>query len=137
MSDDRDNQRALRKIIDHGRNYGMGPRAMAKAIKGMEATLVSMDEYSTIGKEVWERLVDAMKQQWIIDGEWSQYHSMVAQGQGWGLSHVKGMWQVVTLDPAKFKDDEAARLYVLEHEKDQNSSLYAIAVQAVIVGNMR
>jgi hypothetical protein len=115
MSDDRDNQRALRKII-----------------KGMEATLVSMDEYST-----WERLVDAMKQQWIIEGEWSQYHSMVAQGQGWGLSHVKGMWQVVTLDPARFADNEAARLYLLEHEKDQNSSLYAIAVQAVIVGNMR
>ena len=115
----------------------MGPKRISKALASVEHTLAEMEKLVIGGEQVWKEVVDNMKQQWIIDGEWSQYHAMVANGQGWGLSYRDGMWRIISLDMTKFDTDEAARLYVLRNEKDQNSSLYAFAVRAVIVGNMR
>jgi hypothetical protein len=78
-----------------------------------------------------------MQQQWIIDGVWSHYHLIMAGHDGWGLSQIDGMWQVVALDMKKFPTSEDARLHVLANEHHQDSSLYATAIHAVIVGNMR
>lgn len=62
---------------------------------------------------------------------------MVATSEGWSLSYINGMWQVVTLDPAKFKTDEAAHKHVLMNEHDTLNRIYAQAIEAVVVGNFK
>ena len=81
-----------------------------------------------------------MKQTWLIDGEWSQYHNTTAVQQGWVLSHKSGLWEIVAIDVAMFPTDEAARHHVLACEANpehKEHTLARIAVNAIMVGNMR
>ena len=81
-----------------------------------------------------------MRQAWIIDGEWSQYHDMTARRKGWHLTQRDGMWQITTADTEKFLTDDDARLHVLAAESDpdhEQFTLAMIAINAIMVGNVR
>lgn len=87
-----------------------------------------------------KRWIEHMSQQYIIDGEWSQYHHMVSATKGWGLSQVQGMWSIVTTDTQKFPTNEEARQHVLACELDtqcEEYNLAQLAINAIMVGNVR
>ena len=74
---------------------------------------------------------------WIIDGEWSEYHNMVANQDGWGLTQRQGVWEIVTHNSQLFPTDNDARLHVLAHEHDEETSLFRTALSAVFIGSIR
>jgi hypothetical protein len=77
-----------------------------------------------------------MKQTWIIADEWSEYHQNVARTLGFALSHVSGMLEIVSTSPDKFASNEDAREYVVAHEHDTTNSIFMLAINAIIMGNM-
>lgn len=84
-------------------------------------------------KEIWK----SMAQNWIIDGEWSEYHRMVAQQDGWSLTQKQGMWEITSLDEKKFPTDDDARQHVLANEFNEENIIYGYAINAIMVGNVR
>jgi hypothetical protein len=76
-----------------------------------------------------------MKQQWIIDGQWSHYHQQVAHKQGWALTQVMGMWEVTTRNEKVFATNKDALQHVLKRESE-GDPLAEYAVQAVMAGNL-
>lgn len=128
-------QRDLLKRARHGVHYGMGRRKLTEGF---------IDESATIPPGTWAALKrtveEYMKQRWIIDGEWSQYHVNVAHQKGWGITQVQGLWQVVTTSPTLFPTNEAAKAHVLACEADPTHpehTLACIATNAIVVGSIR
>ena len=78
-----------------------------------------------------------MSTEWVIQDEWSEYHAMVAATLGFLLVYNEGLWEIHTLDDRLFPTDEDARNFVLAHEHDQDTQIYAYAIRAIIVGSMR
>ena len=147
---------AKKRMLFH--NYGAGPQALTKAIKasanyrqqdlsaqailrGFEATIMSYTESGEITTKAiddfYKRYEDHMKQRWIIQDEWSEYHAMVAQQLGFSLVFNKGMWEIHSADLVKFPTNEDARNFVVEHEHDDTNMIYRFAIQAIIMGSMR
>ncbi len=84
--------------------------------------------------------VKQMSQTWIIEGEWSQYHHLMAHRCGWGLTQRQGMWEIVSVNHEKFPTDDDARKHVLSAEGDPEHgefTLASIAINAAMVGNVR
>ena len=150
---------AKSRVFNH--TYDSGPQALTKAIKaikasanyqqqdlsaqailrGFEATFISYTESGEITNKTvydfYKRYEDDMKQRWIIQDEWSEYHAMVAQQLGFSLVFNKGMWEIHSADLVKFPTDEDARNFVVEHEHDDTNMIYRFAIQAIIMGSMR
>lgn len=80
---------------------------------------------------------EVLMQSWIIDGEWSEYHHMVAKQDGWALTQKQGMWEITTNDEKKFPTDNDAREFVLANEFNEENTIYGYAINAIMVGNVR
>ena len=81
-----------------------------------------------------------MKQTWVIDGEWSQYHGTVSSQKGWTLTQKQGCWEIVSVDIEKFPSDDIARHHVLACESDpshEENALALLAINDIMVGNIR
>ncbi len=136
--------RAIEKSMRMAYAYSMGHTKMVDAIKSHNVVANLIIEYGDVAniqsKLIKERWETYLKQQYIIEGEWSQYHHMVSATKGWGLSQKGGMWQIVSVDTTKFPTDEDARLHVLQVETipgDIEHELAKIATNAIMVGNVR
>lgn len=132
--------RAALKQRMHAQNYGVGSQRLSQGLLAHQDVMKRMADATKIGKDFYDDWVETMKQTWIIDGEWSAYHSQVARNKGWALSQVQGLWQVVTANVSLFETNDAAREHVLLAEATPDHAEHAlacIAVNAIMVGSLR
>ena len=109
-------------------NYGTGPTTFAKNLK---------TRAEAKSEDIYKRYEEDMKQKWIIQDEWSEYHAMVASQMGFALVCNKGLWEIHTVDTTKVPTNEDARNHVVAHEHDGATAIYGFAIQAIIMGSMR